>query len=243
MKCDLRGISIFYESRGKGRPFIMLHGSPSDHARAMAELEPAFRSCKGWRRVYPDLPGHGRTPGADRIHDMDDYLQVVLEFVDEISGRGRFSIGGISLGAYLALGVARKRRTRLDGLLLSVPEVNHSPVEDRRDKVFHTPSIQTPPNLAAELPAYVEDTAWLENLPFHDLTFPLYRGSKPIRVPTLFLFGRQDAPFRYQRTWKMLPDFPRATYAILDGAGHTLWDDRRALAGSLVRDWLDRIEA
>jgi pimeloyl-ACP methyl ester carboxylesterase len=209
----------------------------------MAQVEPAFRSRRGWRRIYPDLPGHGKTPGASRIRDMDDYLQVVLEFVDEISAGGRFSIGGISLGAYLALGVARKRRTRLDGLLLSVPEVNFSPLEDRRDEAFHTPSIQTPPHLAADLPEYVEDTAWLQSIPFHDVTFPLYRGSAPIRVPALLLFGRQDARFRYQKYWKMLPDFPRATYAILDGAGHTLWDDRRDLASALVRDWLDRIEA
>jgi pimeloyl-ACP methyl ester carboxylesterase len=243
MKCDLSGISIFYEARGKGRLLLMLHGSPSDHARAMAQVEPAFRSRKGWRRIYPDLPGHSKTPGAVRIHDMDDYLEVVLEFVDEISAGGRFSIGGISLGAYLALGVARKRGTRLDGLLLSVPEVNFSPLEDRRDEAFHTPSIQTPPHLASNLPAYVEDTPWLQSLPFHDVTFPLYRGSKPIRVPTLFLFGRQDAPFRYQRYWKMLPDFPRATYAILDGAGHKLWNDRNDLASALVRDWLDRVEA
>jgi len=243
MKCKLQGISIYYQSRGRGRPFLMLHGSPSDHARVMAQVEPAFRSRRGWRRIYPDLPGHGKTPAATRIHDMDDYFQVLLEFVDEITARGRFSIGGISLGAYLALGVARKRRTRLDGLLLSVPEVNFSPLEDRRDEAFHTPSIQTPPHLAAELPAYVEDTAWLQSLPFHDATFPLYRGSRPIRVPTLFLFGRQDAPFRYQKYWKMLPDFPRATYAILDGAGHTLWDNRRDLAGALAIDWLDRVEA
>jgi len=243
MKRDLRGISIHFESKGQGRPFLMLHGSPSDHARAMAEVEPAFRSRRGWRRVYPDLPGHGKTPGTARIHDMDDYLGVVLEFIDEVFGEERFSIGGISLGAYLALGVARKRKARIEGLLLSVPEVNFSPLEDRRDEEFHTPSIQTPPHLASNLPEYSEDTAWLSSLPFHDVTFPLYRSNKPFRAPALFLFGRQDAPFRYQEYWKMLPDFPQATYAILDGAGHTLWDDRNKLACDLVRDWLDRVEA
>jgi pimeloyl-ACP methyl ester carboxylesterase len=243
MKCDLVGISIFYESRGQGRPFVMLHGSPSDHARAMAQVEPAFRSRRGWRRVYPDLPGHGKTPGAARIHDMDDYLSVVLEFLDDVFGEERFSIGGISLGAYLALGVARKRRARVEGLLLSVPEVNFSPLEDRRDEQFRTPSIQTSLHRASDLSAYSEDTAWLSSLPFHDVSLPLYRSAKPFRAPTLFLFGRQDAPFRYQKYWKMLPDFPRATYAILDGAGHTLWDDRNELACVLVRDWLDRVEA
>jgi pimeloyl-ACP methyl ester carboxylesterase len=243
MKCELPGITIGYETRGHGRPFLMLHASPSDHARAMTQVEPAFESRKGWRRVYPDLPGHGLTPGADRIRDMDDYLGVLLEMVDDLFGREPFALGGISFGAYLALGIARKRPSRIAGLLLSVPEVNHSPTEERRDRKYGTPSIQTPSHLAPGLPAYVEDTRWLEGLPFRDVTVPLYQGSRPFRAPALFLFGRQDAPFRYRKYWLMLDDFPRATFAILDGAGHRLWTDRNELACALVRDWLDRVEA
>jgi pimeloyl-ACP methyl ester carboxylesterase len=221
----------------------MLHGSPSDHARAMAQIEPAFRARRGWRRIYPDLPGHGRTPGASRIRDMDDYLEVLLEMVDELCDGERFALGGISFGAYLALGIARERRSKIEGLLLSVPEVNHSPLEDRRDRAHRTPSIQTPARLRPDLPAYVEDTRWLESLPFRDVRVPLYRRSRPSGYPALFLFGRQDAPFRYRRYWSLLDDFPKATYAILDGAGHRLWDDRNDLACALVADWLDRIEA
>jgi pimeloyl-ACP methyl ester carboxylesterase len=243
MKCQLPGITIRYETKGRGRPFLMLHASPSDHARAMAQVEPAFQSRKGWRRIYPDLPGHGRTPGADRIRDMDDYLGVLLEAVDELIDEERFALGGISFGAYLALGIARKRQSRIEGLMLSVPEVNHSPTEERRDRKHGTPSIQTPSHLASGLPAYVEDTRWLERLPFHDVSVPLYRSPRPFRAPTLFLFGRQDAPFRYRTYWKMLDDFPNATFAILDGAGHRLWIDRNELACTLVSDWLDRVEA
>ena len=221
----------------------MLHGSPSDHARAMSQIEPAFRAREGWRRVYPDLPGHGQTPGSGRIRDMDDYLTVLVEAVDALFGEARFSLGGTSFGAYLALGIARKRPSRVEGLLLSVPEVNHGPTEEVRDQKFGTPSIQTPEGLARSLPEYVEDTRWLEGLPFRDVTTPLYRGYAPFPAPTLLLFGRQDAPFRYLHYWKMLDDFPDATFAILDRAGHRLWTDRNELACALVRDWLDRIEA
>jgi pimeloyl-ACP methyl ester carboxylesterase len=173
---------------------------------------------------------------------MDDYLEALLAFVDGVSCRGRFCVGGISFGAYLALGIARKRRTRLDGLLLSVPEIHHRPVEDRRDREFRTPSIQTPKATVRNLPAYTEDTRWLETLPFRDVSFDLYRGHAKVRTPALFLFGRQDAPFRSETYWKMLADFPRATFAVLDGAGHRLWTDRNDLASALVRDWLDRVE-
>jgi pimeloyl-ACP methyl ester carboxylesterase len=241
VQCDLSRVSIHYAAKGKGQPFVFLHGSPSDHNRAMVQIEPAFRGRHGWRRIYPDLPGHGRTPGSARIRSMDDFLDVLLEFVDQVSNGGPFSIGGISFGAYLALGIARKRSRRVKGLLLSAPEINHSPLEDRRDEAFKTPSIQTPAELIPQLPDYVEDTAWLQSMPFRDMKMPLYRGHGTFRAPALFLIGRQDAPFRSQKYWKMLPDFPHATFAVLDGAGHTIWNDRNDLACALVRDWLDRV--
>lgn len=243
MFARVNGTPVFYETRGRGRPFIMLHGSPSDHTRALSQVEPAFKGRQGWRRLYPDLPGHGRSPGSPKIRDMDGYLRLVLGFVDALSSHGPFCIGGISFGAYLALAVTRKRRTRVAGLLLSVPEISHSPVEDQMDRRYGTPSIQTPQEVAPRLPKYVEDTAWLESLAFRDVSFDLYRGHAKVRVPALFLFGRRDAPFRAGTYWPMLCDFPEASFAVLGGAGHRLWTDRNEVACALTRDWLDRVEA
>ncbi|MGC2289224.1 MAG: alpha/beta fold hydrolase [Thermoplasmata archaeon] len=219
----------------------MFHESPSDHYRAMAQVEPTFRARTGWQRIYPDLPGHGNTPGTDRVRDMDDYLDVMIEFVDKVTRRRRFALGGSSFGAYLGLGVARKRASKLDGLLLSVPEINHNPLEDRRDEAFESPPMETLLDPVLGLPGYVEDTQWLQGLPFRDVNLDLYHGL--IRAPTLFLLGRQDTPFRYRAYWRLVPDFPRATFALLDGASHALWTDRKMLVRDLVQDWLERVEA
>jgi pimeloyl-ACP methyl ester carboxylesterase len=209
----------------------------------MAQVEPAFRGRKGWRRTYPDLPGHGKTPRADRIRDIDDYLGVLTEFVAEVFRGQRFSLAGSSFGAYLALGLARTQGHRLDGLLLSVPEINFSPREDRRGREEGVTADLSPEEAVRVWKGYSEDTTWLQNLPYHDLSVDLYRRSQPFEAPTLFLLGRQDASFRYREYWKLLPDFPRATYAVLDGAGHSLWEDQRDLVGALVHEWLDRVEA
>jgi pimeloyl-ACP methyl ester carboxylesterase len=243
MRCELRGISIHYRAVGRGRPFLMLHGSPGDGARVRAEVDPAFRGRTGWRRVYPDLPGHGATPGSARIRTIDDYLEVLVEFVDTLFAGRNFALGGTSFGAYLALGIARTQGERVDGLLLSVPEVNFSPREERREQRRAGSSGRSPPEAARVSRGYTEDTRWLESLPYRDLTVDLYHAAKPFPAPTLFLFGRQDAAFRYREYAKLLPGFPRATFAVLDGAGHALWRDRRRLASALVRDWLDRVEA
>jgi pimeloyl-ACP methyl ester carboxylesterase len=244
MQCDLPGgISIHYESKGHGRPFLMLHGSPGDSSQANSQVEPAFQERKGWRRVYPDLPGHGKTPGAGRIRGMDDYLGVLLEFVDEVFPAQRFVLGGTSFGAYLALGIARQRVDRLDGLLLSVPMVNFGPREDRRAREKVASPDRSSPGPSRPRNDYPEDTTWLQTLPYRDLSFDIYRSPKPFEAPTLFLFGRQDASFRYREYAKRLGDFPRATFAVLDGAGHSLWNDQSALAGALVREWMSRVDA
>ncbi len=51
-----RAPQIYYETRGRGRPFFLFHASPSDHARAMAQVEPVFACRTGRRRAYPDPP-------------------------------------------------------------------------------------------------------------------------------------------------------------------------------------------
>jgi pimeloyl-ACP methyl ester carboxylesterase len=235
-------VRLFRTTRGRGQPFIMLHDSPGDHYRAMAHVENAFRGCRGWCRIYPDLPGHGRSPGSPRIRDMDDYLDAVIDFVDDVTRGGPFAIGGSSFGGYLALGVARKRAARLTGLLIGVPEIHHSPREDRLDAAFGGPSQESYLEAVPGLPPYLEDTDWLKSLPFRDVKPDLYRRGSPIRAPALFLLGRQDAPFRYRAYWKMTENFPRATFAVLDGAGHGLWSERSKLSAALVGDWLERIQ-
>lgn len=98
--------------------------------------------------------------------------------------------------------------------------------------------------MAKHVPAdYREDTAWLTGLPWKGVSVDLYDPRKVLDVPTLLLFGRQDAPHRAETYARILGAFPQATYAVLGGAGHALWRQKGDLARSLVSDWLDRMEA
>jgi pimeloyl-ACP methyl ester carboxylesterase len=220
----------------------MLHGSPSDHRVPMEHLEPAFLGLRGWRRIYPDLPGHGLTPGSPDIREMDEYVEAVFEFVGSVAGSEKVLLGGISFGSYVALAIARRHGRRVGGLLLSVPEIYHSPREDRLDA--QVGPARRSGTATAHLPkeGYREDTAWLSSLPWRGVSYPLYDRHLPIRCPTLLLFGGRDSPHRSRTFWKLLPAFSRATFAVLDGADHALWTEKGALARGLVRDWLERVE-
>ena len=54
--------------------------------------------------------------------------------------------------------------------------------------------------------------------------------------------GRQDSISGYRDAWAILENYPRATFAVLDRAGHGLGVEQRSLLGVLVDEWLDRVE-
>ena len=72
MLAKLDGITVYYECVGERTPVLMLHGGYRDHRHVMDEMEPVFTDLDGWKRIYPDLPDHGKTGRADHIENYDD---------------------------------------------------------------------------------------------------------------------------------------------------------------------------
>src|SRR5712691_6683702 len=129
MYCDLGDLTIYFETYGTGRPILMLPGRPSDHRVMKRLMEPLFVQREGWLRLYPDLPGTGRTPGVDRLATHDQMLDAVLAFIDIVIPGQRFVLAGLSYGGYLARGVVYHRAASIDGLLLCAPQVKADPAQ------------------------------------------------------------------------------------------------------------------
>jgi len=230
-------------------------------------VEPIFTGRPGWKRVYLDLPGHGRTPAEEWIRSNDQMVDVVVEFLEGMLGRDRFALVGLSYGGYLARGVVQRLRERIDGLLLWVPA--RYPREDR-----HTPA----PTVLVENPAVVaeastdaekeylsvavvpdrETLAWIRAYAVpaaaasNEKFLAAVTGGKlsseaqdsPFQGPTLIVCGRQDAIVGYRDQWELVEQFPRATFAVLDGAGHFLGaTEQVGLFRALFGDWLDRLDS
>lgn len=63
---------------------------------------------------------------------------------------------------------------------------------------------------------------------------------KKYEKPVLFLAGRQDISVGYQDIVGIIEDYPRATLAVLDMAGHNLQIEQPELFESLVSEWVRR---
>ena len=121
MQVETAKATIDYEAHGQGKPILFLHGWTMNRQVEIDTYERIFATRPGWRRIYPDLPGMGRSVAREGLLRQDDVLETLLAFIDRVLPAGRFLLAGTSLGAYLARGIAVRRRARVAGLLLRVP--------------------------------------------------------------------------------------------------------------------------
>jgi pimeloyl-ACP methyl ester carboxylesterase len=268
MECRLDRITNHYEVRGEGRPFLALHGWPLDNRAMLGAFEPIFAKRKSWKRIYPDLPGMGKTAGPDWLTTQDQILDVLIEFVDRVIPGDHFSVAGLSYGGLLAQGLVHRLADRIDGLFLLVPSMGPQETRDLPPhSVLHREPInfegvaednvtgftdmavvQTQEHLEAWkrdiIPGLKSaDNKFLDRLrKSYAFLFDITALPKPFTRPTLFLLGRQDNACGYRDAWKALESYPRATYAVLDRAGHSLQMEQPALFDALTNEWLDRVE-
>lgn len=267
MEIEVQGLTINYEVIGEGHPFVMLHGGGLDHRHMMAELEPLFHKHPNWKRLYPDLPGSGRTPAPDWIVTQEHVLDLVMGFIDKVIPGQHFVVAGTSRGGYLARGVIHRRTAFVDGALLITPasaQAGGTPVPDHVTLVedpgllaelgpnetdhFGMLVVQSPHALARLRESYYPALALRDEalrariIQNYDLPFDVNALSEPFTKPVLIVCATQDDTTGYRDAWKMMDVFQRATYAVLDRSGHLVNLEQQALFEALAEEWLCRVE-
>ncbi len=271
MECQLEKISVSYEVRGQGAPMLMLPGWGADSRFMRMEIEPLFRRRKGWQRIYIDPPGHGMTPGQDWITNQDHMLEVILDFIDHVIPGQRLALFGVSAGAYHARGVVYYRQRLIDGLCMVVPLIQAQDTRrtlPARTVLIEEPGLATEvqPDEAEmfeivvvrtrhvierfrrypTLSGGLGDAEFLERIrqdpEKYAFSFDVDSLSAPLSAPTLVITAKQDCVVGFQDAWDITKNYPRATYAVLDYAGHFL-EEKEPVVQALVDEWLDRMEA
>ncbi|MBI4325244.1 MAG: alpha/beta hydrolase [Chloroflexi bacterium] len=115
----LDGVRFHYRSKGTGdHPFFFQHGLGGDVEQPFGLFQPP----PGVRLLAFDCRGHGSTAplgNPDRI-GLRHFAEDLLAFMNHVKMRRAF-IGGLSMGAAVALNFALRFPERVQGLVLSRP--------------------------------------------------------------------------------------------------------------------------
>ncbi|MGA9078691.1 MAG: alpha/beta hydrolase [Halobacteriota archaeon] len=271
MICEMGDLHIYYETHGEGNPVLAIHGFGIDHHVMTGCLEPIFANRAGWKRIYLDLPGMGRTRAPRWLNGADQMLDVILKFCENVIPNDQFLVAGESYGGYLARGLVRSIPERLKGVLLICPVVvaerNRRDLPPRRVFVRDESFLASiAPNdqkklfervlVVQDKPRWdrftqdiipgmnAKDKAFLERFENrgYSFSFDIDELSHPFDRPSLILVGRQDASVGYRDSLKIAANYSRGTVAILDRAGHGLEVEQETVFNCLVNEWLDRLE-
>lgn len=245
-------VQLHQVEHGTGRPVLLLHGTGVDHRELEACFEPMLASS-GLRRVYPDLPGMGRSPAPDSLRSAEGVLAVLVDYADRVSQSGDYLLIGHSAGSYYAQAMAQRHPDRVAGLALICPLLSglrdvpeHQLIAGdgtlgddgfRGYFVIQTPAMLERYQRCVAPAAVLADQQALERIGacWALESGPAYPG------PTLLVAGRQDSTVGYAATMDLLADYPAGTLAVLDRAGHALPHEQPELLGALIQDWLSRV--
>ncbi|WP_460220254.1 alpha/beta fold hydrolase [Psychroserpens sp. MEBiC05023] len=114
MIIEYKGIPIFYEDEGKGRPIVLLHGFLENTTMWAGIKKELLDKC---RVICVDLLGHGQTGCLGYVHTMSTMSEAVLAVIKDLKLK-TFMLIGHSMGGYVALNLAKKIPASITGLCL-----------------------------------------------------------------------------------------------------------------------------
>lgn len=255
MDCVIDGVAVHYAEHGTGPALVALHGAGVDHRELEAAVE-SFPPPKGLRRIYPDLPGMGRTHGTERLAGNDDVVRLVCDLIETLAGAPALVLGH-SYGAYLARGVAARRPDLVRGLTLLCPigESTKDVPEPSVVRADQDAYDDLDPDLRPGFDDYFVIRTAATARRYRDHVVPgtaladkdvlgriftnwtIDLGAGQFENPTLIIAGRRDSTAGYRSAIELLECYPAATLAVLEDAGHALPHEQPEQLGALVDYW------
>ena len=262
---------VYYEEFGEGKPILIIHGLACNIELMKGCIEPIFKKVNGYKRIYIDLLGMGKSNNCSLEYaSSDKILEMLLSFIKEKIDK-EFLLVGESYGGYLSRGILSKCYKNIEGLMLLCPMI--IPDDTKRtlpegnlkfhDKEFLEKIDKNKRELFLEYMIIANEKMYKRfekevisgieqaNNDFikklrenYSFSFNVDEEIKMINFskPSLFITGRQDNAVGYYDLYNLLEDYPRATFAILDTAGHNLQIEQEEVFNSLFLNWLKRVE-
>jgi 3-oxoadipate enol-lactonase len=237
----INNTQIAYTDTGTGRPLVLIHGYPFNRS-LWADQIPALSNS--YRVIAPDLRGFGESDASQDPGTMNRFAADVALLMDhlEISSA---TIGGLSMGGYVALAFYKQFGSRVRALVLADTRAQADSEEAKQTRAQQAekalsegmagiadamlPKLLTPETVSKhpEIVKRVRDMM-LKTKP--EGAAAALRGMAEredqtellpqISVPTLILVGAEDAITPVADSEKMHHAIEGSSLVVLDHAGH-----------------------
>ena len=196
------------------------------------------------RVVTLDLPGHGISVVTGECHTMEYLADVVAEAMTTL-GVERFTVVGHSMGGYVALALAERHASRLEGVVLLSSTPNPDTEEKRENRRREISLVKSGKKdmLARVAPAagfaesnrkrlkdYIDDLTEQVHVTEDEGIVTLLNGMierkeqnqmlQTSAIRQLFILGRKDGYIVPEVAEQMVANHPQAEVVWLDESGH-----------------------
>jgi len=240
-RIQINNINLEYTDTGFGRPVVLIHGYPFNRA-LWTEQIPALSNSN--RIIAPDLRGFGDSDASPDTSTMNSLAEDVALLMDHLE-IPRATIGGLSMGGYVALAFYKQFPSRVRALVLADTRASSDTEEAKQTRAQQAekalsegmagiadamlPKLLTPETVSKrpEIVKFVRDmmlqtkpegaAAALRGMAEREDQTELLRK---ISVPTLIIVGSEDAITPVADSEKMHHAIDNSRMVILDHAGH-----------------------
>ncbi|HWG91105.1 MAG TPA: alpha/beta fold hydrolase [Candidatus Thermoplasmatota archaeon] len=232
-------LAPFEGGNRNGVPLLLLHAFPLDHTMWQPQLDAGLPA----RVITPDLRGFGVSYFDDPA-SIEEHAKDVLAFMDD-QEIPRFVVGGLSMGGYIAMAVARLAPERVLGLVLANTRATADTEEARtgRDRTIARLEAEGINSLVETMPPRLLSPRTMETNPavvaevrrtigsaspsgvINALRAMRDRpdasaGLRQVRVPTLVIAGEEDTFTPPEEARRLADLVPGAELVVIPGAAH-----------------------
>jgi pimeloyl-ACP methyl ester carboxylesterase len=237
----INGSLVHYETFGRGSPIVFVHG----WLGSWRYWVPTMEDLAIDHRAYAfDLWGFGDSDKAREAYEVDAYVELLFNFMDEL-GVWRSPVVGHTLGAAIAARAAARHPDRVSkvmavGLPLSSEAINRKLLSAgpnntlarlfwHRQRPFAEVEMAVPKMAKNAIALTIQSVARLDLLGTLD----------KIEVPLLAVYGEKDVVIDPSQADELEENHYAAKSIVLSDSYHFPMLDQSAKFARLLRDFLD----
>ena len=234
MYIQIHNRKVHYKKIGTGKPILFVHGW-GGNLYSLHKL--ACQASKNYTSYLIDLPGFGKTLPPQRVWGVEEYVDIVNAFTQNL-GLREFFLAGHSFGGQVSVLFCLLHTVKVRKLILmAAAAVRHNPglrenVLRYLSKVISVFMYILPGNMKANVRTigykiigrrdYLKAYGIMRDIFKKVIAQDLSDRFSKVKVPTLILWGRKDRATPIQDGEYMAKQIPGSKLVVFEGVGHRL---------------------